>query len=985
MSRERLSPEIIAIFLGSDAAKRGPFGLLGLDISECTQTQIEAALSVRLDQLRDHPDGEGPEADKLRLELQKSAQQLMDPFVRAAMWQHFVVEQMGRGGVGAGVDPAMARAAELLAAREEASSSRSQSDRWLDEQNARSRYEDLKHKRRERIAVVMIGLAAFSFIAAFFLLLILVWPQGSGQQQAGNQGTAATATAGGTNTASTPSGGGPPASSSPAAPGGAAATSTQGAVGGGQNPAHAPTVSTMSASPNTSSPSTPPSAENDLPVLPQAVQKQVASKSFDVAPKATAVESGRIVKELRDAVKTAATDPGTASKEAERLYLVLRDWWPTADFASTRAGAEAMVQLIYTLAATNEGRTHASKLIERVRADAVRLTERRAPGVAPLEAEEVSRGTWAVAFISRLSRERDLHGIDASAAATLDDLLGASRSSAVTTFEGGAEAALGVMCKLILKPTTSRIGIPQEKTQRALKAWLECLSAIGLSEERREQYVLDAIDVAMRSDKDPADDEAMYSAIQELVPQVKWRAAASEGEKPVTPAVRVDARQRLLGWFDDAPAITIGDLEVVTGQIAKNSAASGVDPTMVLGVRASAEDRARMRARYAAAWGIESNEQRVRLLDDWRRAADQELRQPENKKDDPALRLWAAARAARLNEAAQAIWAGQLDRVPGLLQEQEPQVPEGLARGKGGSAAAISSPSPGVGVTRAGGRTHGAVGSWAEQFLAADRSIPLRMERLRELELASRPLSSPDAQVLVEAACFGAPYQVQFAAQKLVAKDTNDTAVLAAVLEIMPRTPKTRYVSEMIGKLTLAQLPPVSDAQWEFAARRALVGRLLGLAAASSSEAWQENLSRAIADAYLRAVSEESSNQSAADDAMRAAQLVQTKWREQAERSPFNPSWSTTLQQIDRRAQGRRALAVGPVQRFAAEQATVIDTMAYVVAAERQDRQQRVAAALADLAKQRRDASHIYEQVAAGERAMLRLWLLRLDERRGTP
>lgn len=698
------------------------------------------------------------------------------------------------------------------------------------------------------------------------------------------------------------------------------------------------------------------------------------------------MESGRIVKELRDAVKTAATDPGTAAKEAERLYLVLRDWWPMADFASTRAGAEAMVQLIYTLAATNEGRTHASKLIERIRVDAVRLTERRAPGVAPLEAEEVSRGTWAVAFISRLSRERDLHGIDASAAATLDDMLGASRSSAVTTFEGGAEAALGVMCKLILKPTTSRIGIPQEKTERALKAWLECLSAIGLSEERREQYVLDAIDVAMRSDKDPADDEAMYSAIQELVPQVKWRAAAGEGEKPAIPTARADARQRLLGWFDDAPAITIGDLEVVTGQIAKNSAASGVDPTMVLGVRASAEDRARMRARYAAAWGIESNEQRARLLEDWRRAADQELRQQESKRDDPALRLWSAARAARLNEAAQAIWAGQLDRVPGLLQEQEPQVPEGLTGGKSGSAAAtISNPSPGVGVTRASGRARTASGSWAEQFLAADRSIPLRMERLRELELASRPLSSPDAQVLVEAACFGAPYQVQFAAQKLVAKDTNDTAVLAAVLEIMPRTPKTRYVSEMIGKLTLAQLPPVSDAQWEFAARRALVGRLLGLAAASSSEAWQENLSRAIADAYLRAVSEESSNQSAADDAMRAAQLVQTKWREQAERSPFNPSWSTTLQQIDRRAQGRRALAVGPVQRFAAEQATVIDTMAYVVAAERQDRQQRVSAALADLAKQRRDASHIYEQVAAGERAMLRLWSLRLTEGRGTP
>ena len=182
----------------------------------------------------------------------------------------------------------------------------------------------------------------------------------------------------------------------------------------------------------------------------------------------------------------------------------------------------------------------------------------------------------------------------------------------------------------------------------------------------------------------------------------------------------------------------------------------------------------------------------------------------------------------------------------------------------------------------------------------------------------------------------------------------------------------------------MSTCPPVTDPEWEFAARRALVGRLLGLVATTSSEAWQEKLSRQIADAYLRAVDEESSLQSSADDSLRAAGLVYSKWLAQSERSPFNPSWPLTVQQIERRAQGRLSLAVGPVQRFAAQQASVVDIMAYVVAAERTDRATAIGMIADDLARERRGASHVYEQIASSERAMLRMWQLRLDERRGT-
>jgi hypothetical protein len=67
------------------------------------------------------------------------------------------------------------------------------------------------------------------------------------------------------------------------------------------------------------------------------------------------------------------------------------------------------------------------------------------------------------------------------------------------------------------------------------------------------------------------------------------------------------------------------------------------------------------------------------------------------------------------------------------------------------------------------------------------------------------------------------------------------------------------------------------------------------------------------------------------------------------------------------------------VQAFSAEQVALAETMGALLAAERPDREAAVATILDELTAQRRRARHVFGQIWAAERAIARLWMLRLN------
>jgi uncharacterized membrane protein YgcG len=963
---------LIVRFLGQPAADHGAFGLLGIGPEDCTPARIDLALQSRLDQLLRHVDGESSEADQVRLLLHKAAQQLLDPAVRIALAQHV---QSGRDSdqtdIGLETQEQDGRQEQARQSVGRYGTDAVDSAGWGRHQLGGGaeadieRYEQRKARARERLAIAVIGIAGVSVLALFFTLLVLVWPKpgsnaaASGQAQAGAGGSGAAGGAGpgtgalvGANGATTPS------------PGQAGQTVSAQTTQSGPGPSATERTGSAVAS------------SSEQPIL-------APLSELPTPPQSKFMESTLLIKRLRDASKLAATDPEASLRAFIEQHQSLRDWWCDYDPGANRAATESAVQLIFALARApggvggsgSETDRPGRRALDAVTADARRLVERRPENVGVMPPDEIARAVWSVAFLSRLSRERDLDPVlSARLGGVLNEVLGAGRPMADLTFEAGGLAALAQVPGLLLKTPAARLNSPTDQTGKAFERWLVCLDALTpAGSEEAEDRELEALEAVLLNPRDPTDDVAVYEAMQVLTVRIKWRSGSN-------------ARARLLAWFRDE-RVSNADLRVVTSLLASKSNAEGVDGTMILSVAATSDDRAQVRARFAKAWGLASSDVRERAMTEWAARVDEALgEKPAG--TDPEVRLWTAAKFARLNEAALAIWSGDPEAATRLLSQREPDVPESFVAPARAGSSGGSGGGGGGGFRGSGGSGGGAPtasGSWAERYLAAERSIPLRLARLKDLDEAQRPLSSVDAQVLIDSACFGVPYQVQQAAQRLVAKDVNDTAVLGAMLEIMPRTPKTRSVSDTIERLTLGKLPPVTDPQWDVAARRALLGRLLGLLAVSSTEAWQEVLSRRIADSYLHAVKEESSGSAAAEDALRGVQLLHKRWREQAEKSAFNPTWPLTLQQINRRAQGRRSLAVGPVQVFAAEQTSLVETMAYAVSAERSGRSVTAQQIMSELAQSRRSASHVYEQILASERAIARLWRLRLQEQGVAP
>lgn len=967
---------LIVRFLGQPAADHGAFGLLGIGPEDCTPARIDLALQSRLDQLLRHVDGESSEADQVRLLLHKAAQQLLDPAVRIALAQHV---QSGRDSdqTDIGLETQAPDWNEPASRRPGLGGGRDGADATATAGWGRNGlgagadiecYEQRKARARERLAIAVIGIAGVSVLALFFTLLVLVWPKpgsnavASGQAQAG---------AGGSGVA----GGAGPGAGAPVGAGGVTTLSP------GQTGQTGQTASEQTAQSGTA----PSAIEGTASASASASEQPILAPLSELPTSAQSkfVESTLLIKRLRDASKLAATDPEASLRAFIEQHQSLRDWWCDYDPGANRAATESAVQLIFALARApggvggdrSETDRPGRRALDAVIADARRLVERRAENVGVMPPDEIARAVWSVAFLSRLSRERDLDPVlSARVGGVLNEVLGAGRPMADLTFEAGGLAALAQAPGLLLKTPAARLNSPTDQTAKAFGRWLVCLDALTTAgSDDAEDRALEALEAVLLNPRDPTDDVAVYEAMQVLTVRIKWRSGSN-------------ARARLLAWFRDE-RVSNADLRVVTSLLASKSNAEGVDGTMILSVAATSDDRAQVRARFAKAWGLASSDVRERAMNEWAARVDEALgERPAG--TDPDVRLWTAAKFARLNEAALAIWSGDPEAATRLLSQREPDVPESFVAPARAGSSGGSGGGGGGGFRGSGGSGGGAPtasGSWAERYLAAERSIPLRLARLKDLDEAQRPLSSVDAQVLVDSACFGVPYQVQQAAQRLVAKDVNDTAVLGAMLEIMPRTPKTRSVSDTIERLTLGKLPSVTDPQWDVAARRALLGRLLGLLAVSSAEAWQEVLSRRIADSYLHAVKEESSGSAAAEDALRGVQLLHKRWREQAEKSAFNPTWPLTLQQINRRAQGRRSLAVGPVQVFAAEQTSLAETMAYAVSAERSGRSVTAQQIMSELAQSRRSASHVYEQILASERAIARLWRLRLQEQGVAP
>lgn len=896
--------QLIDKFLGPDAARGGPFGLLGLDPGACTPSGVEAALERQLDRIAQHPDADSPAADAVRLALDNAASELLDPVMRAK-W----IAEYRR----AEADPAAA--SESVAPRVVQPPAAPALESPLPAEHARAKPPGISPPlhapvRRERTIdgdplvkrMLMFGGAGFGLM--LLMLAVGVWLLSPG----GPAGLGAK-----------PGAPAPQSTSNPASP---VATAPPNAA-----PAGAPSGQ-------------PPAVAAPPPLAPL---RQRGRSEF--------VDGQTALRNLRTAAAELKTDPDRALALFEHAYATIADWWCRYDTGEVRAAADAVVECIYQSSSRPD---HLDKFL-------AIITEPTAVFEGGddrlISADEVWPAAWSAGVLARINRERDLPPqTTARLAQAMSRALGAVHPAGDLSLEGGIAGAMHALPPLIFASKTSAAELDDAAAKvpiEALKRWIEGVTLMcGSDLDRRERFLTDALDWILAQDQGSTSDARGFAAVSLLASEISWRAGGP-------------ARARLMEWFRD-PHVSDTELRNLTSAIATRSSAEGVDQSMVLSMSASADDREQLRARYAGAWGIAEAAAHAENTQAWveraRAAVDLDPGADELKL------LAAAADLAELDRDAFRLWRGEPSSTGSPAPPPNPNL-------------LIKTLDTDNNLGKVTGQA--ADGAWAERYFAAERSIPIRLERISELEQMGAPIGWIDAGVLAEVACFGSPVQVRAAAQRVVAKLVDEPAMVSAMLDLVSSAPRTRNVADTYARVALASLPRPTDSDWELRTRRALVERLLAMIADQGIHGEIEKLASRIAGAYLDAAGESAAAgtiDASATGARRGAELLVEKAFREAGGLPITRARRIDLDQVRRRCDQRRAQAIGPVQAFSAEQTSLVEVTAYLVAAERPERETAAIAILDDLSAQRRKARHVFGQVWAAERAMTRLWLLRLSE-----
>jgi hypothetical protein len=1026
-------------FLGAGALRAGPFGLLGVVPSACTDAAVIAALQTRLAMLAAHPQSVTPEADEVRLALHAAAAQLLDPRVRASMMQTHagatvlpsVQPTPARDGVTTNTPRGLSPAE--LALEHDAIITLGSMGGW--NQEALRRLAMMAHSR---------GLGSDAVARAVLNL--------TGRGRARQFASAPVAANGASG--STPGG------AMTHAPDAARSTTGAGAVTTGRSAGIGAT-----SLPRISAAAFPDRAQPDLPGEPEErrdwkflgdlgiiaavavlgigllggglylgfeklgfggskkdqgvvelkddalntpvqgtkppeqlfAEKSATAEASPTPTSAAAPEDA--ARAIRAAAEGLEVDPDTGTRQFEEIIAGLADNWPGLRADQLAATTDAIVEFTYRVAAWPE-------LSERV-IEALHANDNSSPGENANPGRRLTHRAWASGVFTRLTRERDIPARTRWALdAALSDL-GDPSPQGGGTFEVGARASLMSAIPGLI-PDVSET--KSEGVREAWEAWSRALAAACRSDEnKRVRATIIALERLMTDGPEPTQHRGVFEAIGALVGTLSFKSPG-------------DAQDAILRWMI-APGISTADLFALTKPVSEQPAISGgIDTSLVVPVTASERTRADLRERYARVWGRGEAVSRDEARTAWAKKARETLGDAETSAPGVTgmtgvMQLAKALELSRLSEAAAALWSGDSARALDAMNTAD-------ASARRVSQAVTQA-------TRASVTGGANDGEWGTQFRAAANVAAAKRRLLTELPSIVPEPGPIDAAVLVNEALRGES-QTARVAREQVMRWSSKASVINALLEQAPMMPRSNDVAQMIETVSWGRLPRPSHPDFRREVRRVLVERLLSLLASREEAGLIDELAMELSTSYAaraglgptpqddsgaatKAENPEDSDRgqappdagngtqkdAAADgsiaahqndaDAQRAngasgqsaelaARSLRAVWRRAAERAVPTGKEPWPLAELERRAAGRVALGQGPVQRFAAEQLAAVELMGFVVIAEDPSRATKAGAVLRTLATQRAISDSILTQIHAVERAALELWLLRFSE-----
>lgn len=679
-------------------------------------------------------------------------------------------------------------------------------------------------------------------------------------------------------------------------------------------------------------------------------------------------EIDQVLERIRHSTRLIRTDVAAALEMFEPSERAVAQSWCRFPYSYTVRAQQDVTEFIReaSLRAPNA----AALIVERL----VRNARFEPDGSGLYDGREIWRTAWSIGMSGRLRREREIdlelrNQLDAHLAEVYESV----RPPENDVFWDNALAGLSAIAieMLPVRHAGSRI----VDAPLAWILWNDAVRAASYADTTKGQRViLDVLDAMLRAGPGVSSGEEPSIAIQAMLGAVDFDAGGI-------------GRERVIAWLDDY-GISNSDLMYVSRWLIDAAVIPGLSDELELDTSLSRSDRGRLRDRYARVMGLPLREQVSLLEQRWLDEARRGLNVSEEAREC-AQRLEALAMLAYLNCAATHRWRQQ--EQAGMAALREALMQPGMMRTlRGRVEFQLSDP---VDQIRKGRLTDG---EWASQYLGAGRTVDLRLQRLNDLRHLPHPIGPVDADVLAETAMFGVPIEVRRRAQRIVVAMASNPAVVNGLLESLPEAARDDHVIEMIEQIAGARLPSARDPAWRVQARRALVGRLIEMIA------WHrvgtaDHFTRSVGLAYAGAMealsgmqrqeSENSENHASntpdkreANDLINSTSRLREVWLGEAAMYSTTDMGFASLEGLLRRHEARRLLARGPLQSFSMEQTSLAEIMSLVVALENPSKQDEVRLVLADLALRRREAEHVYDQMLAAERAMLRLWMIRFGE-----
>jgi hypothetical protein len=723
-----------------------------------------------------------------------------------------------------------------------------------------------------------------------------------------------------------------------------------------------------------------------------------------------AADARELYAELRDLDEQAfAESPEAALERFSHIMRRLSSAWVEFDPGAVE-DVVAPIAAVIEAAQDAGGQGLAQRAIDTLRAlvvDATRANERD----LPTSRDDVLSLLFGAAVLRELGGSLSGALAGQAAAAAADSLGGESILRSVRFKANALDASrapgLWHSVEVAIRATTVRMadalagGAEQGGGWSGLGAAAAAL--LAATPQRGAAVSLGALETLMRTAPNPSERRAIARAYDATLAALVW--AGPDG---------APAREALVDWLRDE-SIPASALSHVTQWLIDSGRLPALSAEHRLSTGADTAARLDVAIRLARTLGVPlSDGASERFLRDW--SSEDRLLRDEGSDGSPAELALLVAATARLNQAAAMWWSGDEGGAESALE---------LARDLRGRASSLAAdtntvdasdfdapgridrtaPAGNIGVANADGMLDAADpdGAWAELFLNGRRDADQAITLLNRLEVRGGPIGRVDGAVLTEAATRMQPMTARRVAQRVVLRYADEPMVLSGMLDALPDAAAQDDVSTTVQAMTNRVLPDPRAADWRSEARAALVARLLdvlggamgGVFNAAESELTDAYSAlaaiiagRAMNDVPLAAPPAPGGTiadaaPGAASRAAAAAASFRDAWRDRAARYADTRGVFASLTELDRRHESRRSLAVGPVQRFVAEQAGAAEVMAWLVAVQRGSRAAVVSDSIDAWRRALGAASTSEHQLLETERLMAALWRLRLGREGG--